>query len=129
VFEAGGVSESNPLGLFQGNSPPGTKDDGGKLRWSLVPWSAMASVVDVLTYGATKYAPDNWKKVDNWRERYTDAAMRHMVDYMNGTKLDDGPKGSGRSHLAHAMCCLLFLEWFEQQEAETAGDGSGGASV
>jgi len=88
----------------------GVKFDQDKPQWTLVPFKALDEVVKVLTIGARKYAPDNWKKVPNARQRYIDAAFRHMSAYAAGEKLDDE---TGKSHLAHAMCCLLFLLAFD----------------
>ena len=88
----------------------GVKFDNDKPQWSLVPFAALSKVVDVLTYGAAKYAPDNWKKVPNARQRYIDAGFRHFTAYASGEKND--PE-TGMSHLAHAMCCLLFLLSFD----------------
>jgi hypothetical protein len=88
----------------------GVKFDQDKPQWTLVPFKAFDEVVKVLTIGARKYAPDNWKKVPNARQRYIDAAFRHMSAYAAGEKLDDE---TGKSHLAHAMCCLLFLLAFD----------------
>lgn len=89
----------------------GTKLDAGKPRWTLVPWDSMRGVLAVLEHGATKYAPDNWKFVSNPRERYANAAMRHMTAWLEGERCDDE---SGLSHLAHAVCCLLFLLHFDR---------------
>lgn len=91
----------------------GVKYDNDKPQWSLVPFKAMTQVVDVLTYGARKYAPDNWKKVPDARRRYIDAAFRHLSAYVSGEKNDSE---TGKSHLAHAMCCLLFLLAFDLGE-------------
>lgn len=91
----------------------GVKYDNDKPQWSLVPFKAMREVVDVLTYGAKKYAPDNWKKVPDAKRRYIDAAFRHLTSYASGEKLDNE---TGKSHLAHAMCCLLYLLAFEVGE-------------
>lgn len=88
----------------------GVKFDYDKPQWSLMPWKALSQVVDVLTYGAKKYAPDNWKKVPNARQRYIDAGFRHLTAYASGEKNDSE---TGLSHLAHAMCCLLFLLAFD----------------
>lgn len=93
----------------------GVKFDQGKPQWRLVPFGAMTEVVDVLTYGANKYSPDNWKYVNDAKNRYIDAGFRHFVAYANGEKND--PE-SGHSHLAHAMCCLLFLLAFERGDHE-----------
>ena len=38
------------------------KNDGGKPRWTMVPFVAVDKVVGVLEYGAGKYGKDNWKK-------------------------------------------------------------------
>jgi hypothetical protein len=89
----------------------GVKYDGGKPQWSLMPWEALTEVVDVLTYGAKKYSPDNWKIVPNARQRYIDASFRHLVAYAAGEKNDSE---TDMSHLAHAMCCLLFLLSFDK---------------
>ena len=88
----------------------GVKYDQDKPQWTLVPFKALDEVVKVLTIGARKYAPDNWKKVPNARQRYIDAAFRHMSAYAAGEKLDTE---TGKNHLAHAMCCLLFLLAFD----------------
>jgi hypothetical protein len=88
----------------------GVKFDQDKPQWTLVPFKALDEVVKVLTIGAKKYAPDNWKKVPNARQRYIDAAFRHMSAYAAGEKLD---AETGKNHLAHAVCCLLFLLAFD----------------
>lgn len=88
----------------------GVKFDGEKLRWSLLPLTSVQEVVQVLEYGARKYAPDNWMKVPDAQDRYWDAAMRHMMAWKMGEKKDSE---SGKSHLAHAVCCLLYIMWFD----------------
>ena len=97
----------------------GVKYDNDKPQWSLLPFKALKEVVDVLTYGAKKYAPDNWKKVPDAKRRYTDAGFRHFTAYASGEKLD--PE-TGKSHLAHAMCCLLYLLAFEVGEHHDKSD-------
>lgn len=84
----------------------GRKFDSGKMRMGLLPPLAIESVARVLTFGAQKYAKDNWKKVDNAHDRYTDAALRHVFAYMKGESTD---AETGESHLAHALCCLMFM--------------------
>ena len=84
----------------------GIKYDSNKLQWALLPWGAMKVVVDVLMFGAKKYAPGNWKLVDNAEERYKEAAMRHLVAVLEGEWLD---LESNKPHLAHLICCALFV--------------------
>lgn len=95
----------------------GVKYDGAKPRFSLLPLGPLGDVVSVLEYGARKYAEDNWQKVSNPRTRYFDAAMRHLLAWRGGERLD--PE-SGLPHLAHAACSLLFLGWFDARERAPA---------
>lgn len=88
----------------------GVKFDKAKPKWSLVPQGVMTDVVDVLTKGAMKYAPDNWMYVPEARTRYYDATLRHLTAWWEGEKHD--PE-TGNSHLSHAICCLMFLLWFD----------------
>lgn len=89
----------------------GVKQDAQKPRMSLIPNSTLAEVVKVLEFGAEKYSPDNWKHVDGARTRYFDAAQRHIMTWWDNDNQTDHE--SGRHHLAHAICCLLFLMWFD----------------
>lgn len=95
--------------------PLGVKSDSGKLEYHLLPRDAVGEVVRVLMYGAYEaprpdggsgYGEGNWQHVKNARKRYYNATMRHLTDWMDGEKSD---KQSGKSHLAHAACCVLFL--------------------
>tara|TARA_R100000322_G_scaffold111973_4_gene71701 strand:+ start:3919 stop:4206 length:288 start_codon:yes stop_codon:yes gene_type:complete len=83
------------------------KFDEGKRRWRLLPLGIVNDVVDVLDLGATKYGVDNWKKCEDW-DRYFDALMRHIIAWRQGEKLD--PE-TNKHHLAHAICCAMFLIW------------------
>ncbi|CAB5195132.1 hypothetical protein UFOVP176_62 [uncultured Caudovirales phage] len=85
----------------------GLKYDSGKLNWSLMPFGALQEVVKVLEFGSKKYAPNNWQYVDNADERYWNAAMRHLIAYKTESTNDSE---TGLSHLAHAICCMLFLQ-------------------
>ena len=94
-------------------SSEGKKFDTGKLSYTLLPFSAITEVVNILEFGKQKYGRDNWKKVPNAKERYLDACFRHLISYVEGETKD--PE-SGRHHLAHAVCCLLFVLWFDLSE-------------
>ena len=86
------------------------KHDAGKWRFSLLPIKPLRDVVSVLEFGASKYMPDNWKTVPDARERYFNACIRHVTAWWSGERRDSE---SGLPHLAHAICCLLFLLWFD----------------
>jgi hypothetical protein len=90
----------------------GMKFDGDKLRWDLLPIAQIEEVVKILTFGAKKYAPNNWQLVDDGIERYYAAVLRHIVAYRKGEIIDSD---SNMPHLAHAMCNLMFLLWFTKE--------------
>jgi len=86
----------------------GMKFDDDKLRWDLLPFDAIEEIVKIMTFGAKKYAPNNWQKVD--ADRYIAALMRHLVAHLKGEKLD---QESGILHLSHIACNIIFLIWKE----------------
>jgi len=87
------------------------KQDSGKLRLSLIEPQFIKGTAEVLTIGAEKYSPGNWKNCED-RKRYEDALLRHIYDYLQGNKCDDE---SGVSHLYHAACNLMFLDSFDRE--------------
>ena len=95
------MQEELPLG-----NAPGIKYDSNKPEYSLLPPHALEEIVKVLSFGAKKYARDNWRKLDDAERRYFDAAQRHIWAVAKGEDLD--PE-SGLPHEAHALCCLLFI--------------------
>ncbi|MDR1609171.1 MAG: DUF5664 domain-containing protein [Deltaproteobacteria bacterium] len=84
----------------------GLKYDDNKVRVDLVPPKVILALGEVLTYGAKKYGPDNWQKVDNGLRRFYGAALRHLLAWADGEILD--PE-SGLSHLSHALSNLAFM--------------------
>jgi hypothetical protein len=97
---------------------PGRKDDGGKSDLALVPFDALLEVGHVLGFGARKYQDrsDNWSRVAGGRDRYTSALLRHVAAWRLGERND--PE-TGRHHLAHAVCCGMFLLARELRNIDT----------
>ena len=86
-----------------------------KLRWDLLPIEEVEEIVQILSYGSEKYADNNWQLVENGKERYYAAMMRHLVSWRKGKQRDDE---SNLNHLAHAACNLLFLMWLDNHREE-----------
>ena len=104
--------------LIDSQSPDckgGRKFDGGKLQYGLLPPLALRETVKVLTFGAEKYEPDNWRRVPDGPRRYFDAAQRHLWAYKTGEVTDSE---TGVSHLAHALCCIMFMLDLDESEYE-----------
>ncbi len=88
----------------------GIKHDSGKPQWHLLPYDALSYVVKVMTFGADKYGPGNWRQLEAPEDRYFSALMRHLAAWQLGERFD--PE-TGLPHLAHAATNALFLLWFD----------------
>lgn len=106
IMTTGTKSKKDAVKASQTATTGGRKFDGGKPRYGLLPPLAMKATAEVLTFGAEKYEPDNWKHVPESKTRYFDALERHVWAWKMGETMD--PE-SGLHHLAHALCCLMFL--------------------
>ena len=85
----------------------GERKNSGKLKWSLVSWKALEPMIEVLMFGAEKYAPWNWTKGLKYTE-ISESLQRHLNSFMEGE--DDDPE-SKLSHLGHILCNSLFLSY------------------
>jgi hypothetical protein len=95
--------------------PIGVKNDSEKRKWGLLPWKEVGMIVDVLMAGEKKYSAENWKFVKDARRRYFEAMIRHVTAWWNGEVCDPD---DNLHHLAHALCCCLFLLWFDNNEVK-----------
>lgn len=73
---------------------------------SLVPQRALREVGRVVTFGAEAYGVENWKEVENLEQRFTDAPLRHINQFLTGDKIDKEMKCH---HLACAITGLMFV--------------------
>lgn len=75
-------------------------------------------MVQVLEYGATKYAPDNWKKGLN-REEILESLLRHVFELMD--QVDRGESDldseSGLEHIGHIMCNAMFYSYHKRNNS------------
>lgn len=99
----------------------GRKFDAGKLLYGLLPPLALEENVKVLTFGAQKYEPDNWRRVPNGIDRYFDAAQRHLWAWKQGQTYD---QETGLHHMAHAICCLQFIADLQLADAKRNRDAA-----
>lgn len=115
----------------------GLRYNQGKIKWSLVYFKGLESMVRVLMYGAHKYSifknkkgklikgidisleqaskltliesgADNWRKGLN-RKEILESQMRHLTALINGEEID--PE-SGQPHQAHIQCNSMFYNYF-----------------
>ena len=89
----------------------GRNDDAGKPGFEFLPGDALGEINEIMRFGAEKYAPRNWEKGMAWT-RPANACLRHLFAWLAGEHKD--PE-TGRSHLAHAGACILFLLSYEKR--------------
>lgn len=97
---------------FQSKQEAGAKFDAGKARIDLIAPEFLFGTAEILDFGAQKYGERNWEAGMSWSRPFA-ALMRHMWAWWRGEKLDDE---TGKSHLWHAACCLMFLIAFEARD-------------
>lgn len=90
------------------------KHDNIKPATDLLPSYALIKISEVLSYGANKYERHNWRLGMKWSRMYG-AALRHLFAWNDGENVDSE---TGKSHLAHAACCILFLLQYEKDHTD-----------
>ena len=85
----------------------GIRENKNKLKWSLVSFSALKPMVEVLMFGANKYDAHNWKKGLKWTE-ILESMQRHIISFMEG---EDNDKESKLYHVGHILCNAMFLSY------------------
>jgi len=98
----------------EGKGGQGMKFDQDKPRMDLLDAYATEELAKVLTFGAKKYAPHNWRKGISYA-RLIAAALRHIYAFARGEDIDEE---TGLSHMAHAMCCCMFLVWMAKHRRD-----------
>lgn len=104
--------ESRAAAPEQQKSEPGWKLDGGKPRIDLIAPEMLFGTAEILAFGAAKYSVRNWEKGMSWG-RCFGALMRHLWAWWAGEQND---RETGKPHLWHASCCLMFLIAYEQRK-------------
>jgi hypothetical protein len=85
--------------------PEAVKFDASKPRLDLVDFEALEGLAKVLTFGAQKYAANNWRNGFEY-SRVIAALMRHLSAIQKG---EDTDPESGLPHIDHLGCCWMFL--------------------
>jgi hypothetical protein len=70
------------------------------VRYDLLSPTAIKALAQVLAYGAEKYDPWNWTKIDT--KDHVNHAMNHIIEYLAGNEDEHFPQ------LYHALCRMMF---------------------
>lgn len=93
----------------------GIKYDYDRLRWDLLPMECVEEIVKIYSFGSKKYSDNSWQNVENGRERYYAALMRHLVAWRKGERID--PE-SGELHISHMAWNAIALIYLELKEVD-----------
>lgn len=85
----------------------GERKNVGKLRWALISWKALESMIEVLEFGAKKYSAHNWKKGLKYTE-ICESLQRHLNAFVEG---EDNDPESKLKHVGHILCNAMFLSY------------------
>lgn len=85
----------------------GNRYNTGKLKWSLVSFSALEPMIKVLEFGAKKYSANQWKEGLSWTE-VCESLQRHLVCFLEG---EDNDEESKLHHVGHILCNAMFLSY------------------
>lgn len=96
---------SSPI---DGGGYKASMDDPSKPPLALIPKALLLGAGRALGFGATKYAPHNYRRGMKWSEPYS-ALLRHLSAWNEG---EDADPETGFSHLDHAAAMLAFLMEF-----------------
>ena len=77
-----------------------------KVPMSTVPSAPIMELGLAMMEGARKYGRHNYRTAGIRYSVYYDAALRHLMDWYEGTDVDPD---SGLSHITKAMACLVVL--------------------
>ena len=99
------------------------KYDDNKNRLELIDPDFILGVGKVLTFGAEKYADDNWKNA-TWEDRKKSmgSLLRHTMAYRQGEEFD---KESGIEHLYHMATNIMFMAWYDKNLKQPSEDHPG----
>lgn len=89
-----GVGPDAPLA----ENARGGKQSASPYRADLLPAKAVLDVSRILAIGAKRYAPNNWRKID--QADHLNHALVHILSHMAGDRQDE--------HLEHAACRMLM---------------------
>lgn len=102
--------------------------DTGKPQLELISPVAMIGLASILTFGAKKYAPNNWRKGMSW-SRCLGSLKRHLALFEMGQDVDTDPNCEGCKsenclnhtnllHIDQILCNAMFLSEYARTHKE-----------
>lgn len=108
-FEEKGYSTHDSDGRVISDSPkPGVRDDGGKLKWHLLPVPALLAFMKVFHGGALKYAEDQWRGGMKYSRVYR-SMISHFMKWLASNSSYDKELGTHHLMMVAWGCFVLYM--------------------
>ena len=105
------IPVSPPLAPHDDEVNPKTLMGARRVDLSLLPAAGIIHGAHAMMDGAAKYGPYNWREKKVPARTYIAAAMRHLVDFLDG---EETAADSQVHHLGHVIgCCAIVLDAME----------------
>jgi hypothetical protein len=117
-YEEASSVENQDLKINNGET--NMKYDNDKTQFALIPPEALEEIGRVLTFGSSKYGPNDWRHdgdCTEWSRTYS-SIQRHLNAFWSGEDLD--PE-TGLNHLSHAATQIIIL-MMHQKDGNTHMD-------
>jgi hypothetical protein len=104
IWEDARKAQQNASNAFLGaDAPIVINERGGQqsetgTRFDLIDAAAERVLAEVLHYGAQRYSPNNWRKID------VDSHLNHLLNHVNAFRAGDRQD----DHLGHAYCRAMM---------------------
>lgn len=91
-------------------TPPeaGVRDDGGKMKWHLIPVPALLALCKVFHGGAIKYNDDNWRKGLKYSRIYR-SMISHFMKWLASDSSYDKELGTHHLMMVAWGCFVLYM--------------------
>ena len=114
-----GVKPAYGVGLMEGKEgvalkdlqPPksgGMRDDGGKLKWHLLPIPALLALIKVFHGGSIKYADDQWRLGMKFSRIYR-SMISHFMKWLASDSSYDKELGTHHLMMVAWGCFVLYM--------------------
>lgn len=90
------------------NNDQGVRDDGGKLKWHLLPVPAFLAFMKVFHGGAIKYAEDQWRKGMKFSRVYR-SMISHFMKWLASDNSYDKELGTHHLMMVAWGCFVLYM--------------------
>lgn len=95
-------------GIDEGAKPAAVRDDGGKLKWHLLPVPALLGLIKVFHGGALKYAEDQWRGGMKFSRIYR-SMISHFLKWLASNSSYDKELGTHHLMMVAWGCFVLYM--------------------